>query len=85
MRISFVQLHTLFLLSLQPLVSHAGCCFFLNDIDEFYDRRVKLILSAAAPATALYRGERLKHDFLRTQSRLQEMQSRNYLGEAHKP
>jgi cell division protein ZapE len=58
---------------------------FIALIDEFYDRRVKLILSAAAPATELYRGERLKHDFLRTQSRLQEMQSHDYLAEAHRP
>jgi cell division protein ZapE len=58
---------------------------FIALVDEFYDRRVKLILSAAAPATELYRGERLKHDFLRTQSRLQEMQSHDYLGEAHRP
>ena len=54
-------------------------------IDEFYDRRVKLILSAAAPATELYRGERLKHDFGRTESRLVEMQSHDYLAEAHRP
>lgn len=58
---------------------------FIALVDEFYDRRVKLILSAAAPATELYRGDRLKHDFLRTQSRLQEMQSHAYLGEAHRP
>lgn len=58
---------------------------FIALVDEFYDRRVKLILSAAAPVTELYRGERLKHDFLRTQSRLQEMQSRDYLAEAHRP
>jgi cell division protein ZapE len=58
---------------------------FIALVDEFYDRRVKLILSAAAPATALYRGERLKHDFLRTQSRLQEMQSHDYLAQAHAP
>jgi cell division protein ZapE len=58
---------------------------FIALVDEFYDRRVKLILSAEAPATDLYRGERLKHDFLRTQSRLQEMQSRDYLAEAHRP
>jgi cell division protein ZapE len=58
---------------------------FIALIDEFYDRRVKVILSAAAPATEIYRGERLKHDFLRTQSRLQEMQSHDYLAEAHRP
>jgi cell division protein ZapE len=58
---------------------------FIALVDEFYDRRVKLILSAAAPATEIYRGERLKHAFLRTQSRLQEMQSHDYLAEAHRP
>lgn len=58
---------------------------FIALVDELYDRRVKLILSAAAPAAELYRGARLKHDFLRTQSRLAEMQSRVYLAEAHRP
>jgi cell division protein ZapE len=58
---------------------------FIALVDEFYDRRVKLILSAAAPANELYRGERLRRDFLRTQSRLQEMQSHDYLAEAHRP
>ena len=58
---------------------------FMALVDEFYDRRVKLILSAAAPATELYRGERLKQEFQRTQSRLAEMQSHDYLAEAHRP
>jgi cell division protein ZapE len=58
---------------------------FIALVDEFYDRRVKLIVSAAAPATEIYGGERLKHDFQRTQSRLQEMQSHDYLAEAHRP
>jgi cell division protein ZapE len=57
---------------------------FIALVDEFYDRRVKLILSAAAPATEIYRGQRLQHDFLRTQSRLQEMQSHDYLAEEHR-
>jgi cell division protein ZapE len=58
---------------------------FIALVDEFYDRRVKLILTAAAPARELYRGERLRRDFLRTQSRLEEMQSHDYLAEAHRP
>lgn len=58
---------------------------FIALVDEFYDRRVKLIVSAATPAAELYRGERLKHDFKRTESRLTEMQSHGYLAEAHKP
>jgi cell division protein ZapE len=58
---------------------------FIALVDEFYDRRVKLILSAAAPATELYRGERLKHDFRRTESRLTEMQSHDYLKQPHRP
>ena len=58
---------------------------FIALVDEFYDRRVKLILSAASPATELYRGERLKHDFRRTESRLIEMQTHDYLALAHRP
>src|SRR6185437_8948026 len=33
---------------------------FVQLVDEFYDRRVKLVLSAAAPITELYDGERLR-------------------------
>lgn len=58
---------------------------FIHLVDEAYDRRVKLIVSAAAPVTELYRGERLAFEFQRTQSRLIEMQSTAYLGAAHRP
>lgn len=57
----------------------------INLVDEFYDRGVKLILSAAAPPLELYRGERLKFEFQRTVSRLQEMQSHEYLERPHLP
>ncbi|HVS25596.1 MAG TPA: cell division protein ZapE [Gammaproteobacteria bacterium] len=57
---------------------------FVALVDEFYDRRVKLILSAAAPVAELYRGERLRHDFQRTRSRLEEMQSHDYLASPHR-
>jgi len=52
-------------------------------VDEFYDRRVKLILSAAAPVDVLYAGERLELEFERTVSRLVEMQSTDYLAAPH--
>ncbi len=58
---------------------------FIAMIDEFYDRRVKLILSAAAPVESLYAGERVKLEFERTRSRLEEMQSHDYLGAPHLP
>jgi cell division protein ZapE len=58
---------------------------FVNLVDEFYDRGVKLILSAAAPVLELYRGEKLKFEFQRTVSRLQEMQSHEYLERPHLP
>jgi cell division protein ZapE len=59
---------------------------FITMVDEFYDRGVKLILSAAAePPEALYRGERLAFEFRRTSSRLHEMQGREYLARPHRP
>jgi cell division protein ZapE len=57
---------------------------FVNLVDEFYDRGVKLVLSAAAPVTQLYGGERLRAEFARTASRLIEMQSAQYLAAAHR-
>ena len=58
---------------------------FIALVDEFYDRRVKLIVSAAAPIDGLYTGKRLAQEFKRTGSRLNEMQSTQYLALAHRP
>ncbi|GED22175.1 cell division protein ZapE [Halomonas halmophila] len=58
---------------------------FINMVDEFYDRGVKLLMSAEAPAEQLYQGGRLEFEFQRTLSRLQEMQSHEYLALPHKP
>jgi cell division protein ZapE len=59
---------------------------FITMVDEFYDRGIKLILSAAAATPeGLYRGERLAFEFRRTASRLHEMQGREYLARSHRP
>jgi cell division protein ZapE len=58
---------------------------FINMVDEFYDRNVKVIMSAEAAITDLYKGGRLSFEFERTESRLLEMQSREYLEAPHKP
>jgi cell division protein ZapE len=57
---------------------------FVALVDEFYDRRVKLVMSAAAAPAQLYRGERLGFEFERTVSRLIEMQSEKYLSSEHR-
>ncbi|WP_240724628.1 cell division protein ZapE [Halomonas borealis] len=58
---------------------------FINMVDEFYDRGVKLLMSAEAPAERLYHDGKLEFEFQRTLSRLQEMQSHEYLALPHKP
>jgi cell division protein ZapE len=58
---------------------------FIALVDEFYDRRVNLIASAAAPIAGVYRGERLAAEFERTRSRLLEMQSVEFLAAEHRP
>lgn len=58
---------------------------FIALVDEFYERHVKLVISAEVPLYEIYQGERLKFEFQRCLSRLQEMQSEEYLKLEHMP
>ncbi len=58
---------------------------FIMLIDEFYDRNVKVVMSAAAAPDVLYHGDRLQFEFQRAASRLIEMQSQQYLSGEHRP
>jgi len=58
---------------------------FVNLVDEFYDRNVKLVLAAQRPLLEIYEGGQLEFEFQLTVSRLQEMQSHEYLAKEHRP
>ena len=57
---------------------------FIYLVDEFYDRRVKLLVRAEQSILDLYQGEKLAFEIERTRSRLLEMQSEDYLKLEHR-
>jgi cell division protein ZapE len=75
------QFHTVLLSNVpQMFVRHASeARRFTWLVDVLYDRRVKLIMSAQVPPEALYTEGPLAHEFPRTVSRLNEMQSTEFL------
>ncbi|KMT65036.1 cell division protein ZapE [Catenovulum maritimum] len=56
---------------------------FIAMVDEFYERKVKLIISSEIAMEKLYTDGLLNFEFKRCLSRLQEMQSHDYLAEPH--
>ncbi|WKX26268.1 cell division protein ZapE [Tatumella ptyseos] len=81
------QFHTVLLLDVPQLTQqtedHARR--FLAMVDEFYERHVKLVVSAEVTLEAIYQGNQLKFEYQRCLSRLQEMQSEEYLRLPHLP
>lgn len=75
------QFHTVFLSDVphMPVRMASEARRFTWLVDVMYDRRVKLIMSAAVPPEALYTEGPLAHEFPRTVSRLKEMQSSEFL------
>jgi cell division protein ZapE len=57
---------------------------FINMIDEFYDRNVKVIISAETSIDDICFIKKINADFERTKSRLNEMQSNEYMEKEHK-
>lgn len=57
-----------------------ACARFIALVDQFYEHRTRLIVSAAAPPAGLYARGPLARRFRRAASRLVEMQSAEYLG-----
>jgi cell division protein ZapE len=81
------RFHSVFLSNVSVMSSAQGneARRFTWLVDVFYDCRVKLVISAAAEADALYLEGPNAQEFPRTVSRLIEMRSRDYLAEKHRP
>jgi cell division protein ZapE len=81
------QYQTVLLANIPVMDDHANDMVkrFITLVDEFYDRNVKLIITAEAEPDGLYTGNRLAEAFKRTISRLEEMRAHDYLAKEHLP
>ncbi|MXP56759.1 cell division protein ZapE [Pantoea sp. Mhis] len=81
------RFHTVLLYHV-PIMLHKTECQarrFLTLIDELYDHKVKLIVSAETSLFEIYQSKYLNFEYKRCLSRLQEMQSKEYLSLPHHP
>ncbi len=78
--------HTVFISDVPAIAAAEDdvVCNFIKLVDIFYDAQVKLILQAAVPIEQLYTDGKMRSTFVRTQSRLTEMQSSTYLAQPHR-
>ena len=85
--LQLAQQFTIVMLSNVPIISASKpdvIVRFINLIDVLYDQHNLLIMSAAAPIEQLYSGKEWGFEFKRTCSRLQEMQSEQYIKVSYK-
>lgn len=86
--VEIAQIYGTVILSNVPQIlpeQHNLICYLINLVDIFYDSRVKLLVSAAVAVEQLYLQGRYSFEFKRTRSRLLEMQSQDYISQAHLP
>lgn len=80
--LQIAQQFTVIMLSNVPLIASNKSDIivrFINLIDVLYDHHSLLVMSIAVPIDQLYSGEKWGFEFKRTCSRLQEMQSEQYM------
>ncbi|KJG10498.1 cell division protein ZapE [Photobacterium kishitanii] len=75
--------HTVLIADVMVMKEQDAARRFIAMVDEFYERNVTVIISAAVPLIELYTEGRLLFEFERCCSRLIEMQSEQYLARAH--
>lgn len=76
------RFHTIFISNipqLNTILTNTPVVLFIQLVDILYDRGIRLIISAAVPAYELYPSGPFSKEFTRTLSRLEEMQSEDYL------
>lgn len=77
--------HSVLLYDMEPMgtLNEGAARRFLALVDEFYERKVKLIINANVEMNEIYQGDFLRFEYQRCLSRLQEMQSEEYLVQPH--
>jgi cell division protein ZapE len=77
--------HTVFVSNVTPIKPEElnKLRYLIHLVDVFYDNKVNLILSSQVAIEEIYPTGQLAQDFQRTQSRLREMQSVEYLKQQH--